>query len=65
MMSDDAQAAAALVAAAMKARHPDQRGQFLRQLIAHAAAGLSLIEGERVASEAMYRTGDAVIARGA
>lgn len=65
MTSDDAQAAAALVAAALKARAPDQRGLFLRQLIAHAAAGLSLIEGERAASEAIYRTGDAVVARGA
>jgi len=65
MTPDEAQAAAALVAAALKARTPEQRGLFLRQLIAHAAAGLSLIEGERAASEAIYRTGDAVVARGA
>lgn len=63
MSPDDAQAAAALVAAALKVRAPEQRGLFLRHLIAHAAAGLTLLEGECAASEVIYRTGDAVVAR--
>jgi hypothetical protein len=37
---------------------------FLRELLAHAAAGLVVIEGEAEASEAVYRLADAVVARG-
>ncbi|WP_304165731.1 hypothetical protein [Phenylobacterium aquaticum] len=63
MSEDDAPTAAKLIVEALKARPPEDRGLFLRQLIAHAAAGLSLLEGARAASEAVYRLGDAVVAR--
>jgi len=56
--------AAALVAGALSRRTPDARSQFLRELLAHTAAGLVVIEGEAEASEAVYRLADAVVARG-
>jgi len=56
--------AAALVAGALSRREPDERGRFLRELLAHTAAGLVVIEGEAEASEAVYRLADAVVARG-
>jgi hypothetical protein len=55
--------AAALVAGALSRRGPDERGRFLRELMAHTAAGLVVIEGEAQASEAVYRLADAVVAR--
>jgi hypothetical protein len=55
--------AAALVAGALSRRGPDERGRFLRELLAHTAAGLVVIEGEAQASEAVYRLADAVVAR--
>jgi len=55
--------AAALVAGALRRREPDERGRFLRELLAHTAAGLVVIEGEAQASEAVYRLADAVVAR--
>jgi hypothetical protein len=57
--------AARVVAGALSRRTPDQRAQFLRELLAHTAAGLVIIEGEREAGEAVYRLADAVVARGA
>ena len=56
--------AASLVAGALSRRQPDQRGLFLRELLAHTAAGLVVIEGESEASETVYRLADAVVARG-
>jgi hypothetical protein len=56
--------AAALVAGALARRGPAERGRFLRELLAHTAAGLVVIEGEAEASEAVYRLADAVVARG-
>lgn len=56
---------AALVAGALSRRSPESRGAFLRELMAHAAAGLVVIEGEAAAGEAVYRLADAVVARGA
>lgn len=56
--------AAALVAGALTCRTPAERGRFLRELLAHTAAGLVVIEGEAEASEAVYRLADAVVARG-
>jgi 16S rRNA G527 N7-methylase RsmG len=56
--------AATLVAAAISRRTPDQRGRFLRELLAHTAAGLVVVEGEAEACEAVYRLADAVVARG-
>ncbi|HVI33825.1 hypothetical protein [Phenylobacterium sp.] len=56
--------AAAVVAGALARREAPERGQFLRELMAHAAAGLVVIEGDRAAGEAVYRLADAVVARG-
>ena len=61
---DNGGEAAALVAGALSRRPPDARGRFLRELLAHSAAGLVVIEGEAEASEAVYRLADAVVARG-
>ena len=53
-----------LVTDALK-RLPSARwGVFLRELMAHAAAGITTLEGPRAASEAAYRIADAVVARG-
>jgi hypothetical protein len=56
--------AAAVVAKALSRRTPEDRPRFLRELLAHAAAGLVVIEGDRAAGEAVYRLADAVVARG-
>ena len=58
-----AEAAAALVAGALSRRRPADRGRFLRELLAHTAAGLVVIEGDREASEAVYRLADALALR--
>ena len=63
-MSGQAEDAAAMVARALARRAPRERPQFLRELLAHAAAGLVVIEGDRAAGEAVYRLADAVAARG-
>lgn len=36
---------------------------FLRELLAHVAAGLVVTEGNAEASEAIYRLADAVVSR--
>jgi alpha-D-ribose 1-methylphosphonate 5-triphosphate synthase subunit PhnG len=56
--------AATLVTRALARRAPAARTEFLRELMAHTAAGLVILEGERAAGEAVYRLGDAVVARG-
>lgn len=56
--------AAQVVADALAAREPPERARFLREILAHAAAGLVVLEGDRAAGEAIYRLGDAVVARG-
>lgn len=61
--TDRSDEAAALVAGALARHAPAERGRFLRELLAHAAAGLVVIEGEIEASEAVYRLADAVVAR--
>ena len=63
-MSCEADAAAAVVARALSRRLPKDRAGFLRALLAHTAAGLVVIEGDRAAGEAVYRLADAVVARG-
>lgn len=63
-MTDPAEDAAATVARALSRRAPRDRPRFLRELLAHTAAGMVVIEGERAAGEAVYRLADAVIARG-
>lgn len=55
--------AAALVAGALSRLGPDQRGRFLSELLAHTAAGMVVLQGESAAAEAVYRLGDAVVAR--
>lgn len=56
--------AGSLVAQALGHRTPGDRAQFLKELLAHTAAGLVIVEGERAASEAVYRLADAVVSRG-
>lgn len=63
-MSAGEEAAASLVARALSRRAPGERARFLRELLAHTAAGLVIVEGERAAGEAVYRLADAVVARG-
>ena len=63
-MSEAAEDAAAIVARALSRRTPKARPRFLRELLAHTAAGLVVIEGDRAAGEAVYRLADAVVARG-
>jgi predicted RNA-binding Zn ribbon-like protein len=63
-MSRAFEEAAAVVAGALSRRRPKDRPQFLRELLAHAAAGLVVIEGDREAAEAVYRLADAVAVRG-
>ena len=55
--------AAGVVAGELSRRPPGERAGFLRELLAHTAAGLVVIEGDAVASEAVYRLADAVVAR--
>lgn len=55
--------AAALVAEQLARRPAAERGAFLRELLAHTAAGLVVVEGEAEASEAVYRLADAVVSR--
>jgi hypothetical protein len=62
-MSGPAEDAAAVVAGALSRRRPAERLGFLRELLAHTAAGLVVIEGDRAAGEAVYRLADAVVAR--
>jgi hypothetical protein len=54
---------AAIVARALARRRPSERSGFLRELLAHTAAGLVVIEGDRSAGEAVYRLADAVATR--
>lgn len=61
--ADEAAKAAVLVSDAMRARAPEVRGLFLRNVIVHAAAGLALTEGDQPAAEAVQRVADAVRAR--
>jgi hypothetical protein len=63
-VSGEADDAAAIVASALSRRAPKARPRFLRELLAHTAAGLVVIEGDRAAGEAVYRLADAVVARG-
>ena len=62
-MSGLAEDAAVVVSKALARRAPADRAQFLKELLAHTAAGLVVIEGDRVAGEAIYRLADAVVAR--
>jgi hypothetical protein len=50
-----------VVTRALKTLPPERRGPFLRDLMATAAAGLAATEGERAASEVVYRLADAMV----
>lgn len=63
-MSGPLEDAAAVVAGALSRRRPKARAEFLRELLAHAAAGLVVIEGQPAAAESVYRLADAVAVRG-
>ncbi len=63
-VNEASRAADRLVVEGMRARAPAERAQFLRELVVHAAAGLTILEGDEAASEAVYRVGDAVVGRG-
>lgn len=64
MTLDESRLAAAIVSRALRRSDLKRRSLFLRELMAHAAAGLALTEGERSAGEAAYRIADAVVERG-
>lgn len=55
--------AAAIVARELSKRTPAERPAFLRELLAHTAAGLVVCEGKEACAEAVYRLADAVVAR--
>ncbi len=57
--------AATLIARAVEDCPEASRAAFLRELLAHAAAGLVITEGHVETAEAVYRLADAVVARGA
>ena len=52
---------AQLVAEGLRQRPAARRSLFLRELLANAAAGLTVLEGEAAASEAVYRLADAMV----
>ena len=62
-VSRSSDAAVRLVAEGLRCQPPATRPLFLRALLAHAAAGLTLLEGDAAASEVIYRLGDAMAVR--
>lgn len=64
-MTGEREDAATLVAGALSRTSAQERPAFLRELLAHTAAGLVVIEGGRSAGEAVYRLADAVVSRDA
>lgn len=56
--------AAAVVSREVTKRPPQERGAFLRELLAHTAAAMVVVDGARATGEAVYRLADAVVARG-
>lgn len=58
-----AEDASALVARGLANRAPSERVEFLRELLAHTAAGLVVTEGNTAAAEATYRLADAIVSR--
>jgi len=57
--------APALIARALVARPPHQRGPFLRDVLTQAAAGLVVIEGPETTLTTIYDLGDAIVLKGA
>lgn len=60
---DEGRLAAAMVSRALRRPDIGDRAQFLRELVAHAVAGLALTEGERKAAEWVYRVADSLVDR--
>lgn len=60
-MSRSADLAFAAVAKLLDHQPPSNRSAFLRELLAHTAAGLVVLEGREKAAEAIYRLADAVV----
>jgi len=50
-----------MIAVQLQKRHREERGSYLRDLIAHAAASLVLLEGEREAYAAVTKIADAMV----
>lgn len=63
-MSHAKPAADAIIASVMSRTAPKERAQLLREIMAHAAAGLVVIVGNHDAAEHAYRLADAVAVRG-
>ena len=61
-MNDDGPAD--LVVGWLRRARPSERDLRLRQLLAHAAAGLVLASGPEAAAEAVYRLADAIVEKG-
>jgi hypothetical protein len=55
---------AALIASALVRMPPAARAPFLRDVLAHAAAGLVVIHGADAALTIIYDLGDAVVLKG-
>lgn len=54
---------AKIVAEALAVAAPDRREAILCALLAHAAAGLTVVVGAEKAAEQVYRLADAVVTR--
>lgn len=52
-----------VVSDALIAQPVENRADFLREVLAHAAGGLIALEGGERAAEAVYRVADAIIRR--
>jgi len=50
-----------MIGVELRKRTREERGSYLRDLIAHAAASLVLLEGERSAYEAVTKIADAMV----
>ena len=55
--------AAQLVVEAMALRPPGERAFLLCEIMAHAAAGLTVITGPQDTAEKVYRLADAIVSR--
>lgn len=56
---------ASIVSHELLARPPHERVRFLRELLAHTAAGIIVLDSTKAAAEAAYRLADAIVSRDA
>lgn len=54
--------ATSMVALAIRQRAAAERPRFLRDIVASAAAALTILEGQRATAEALYGLADVVVA---